>query len=284
MYIGGIEAGGTKFLVKLVNEDNLEIKSLRISTRSSKETMADVYDFFSGYELESLGVACFGPLDLDENSPNYGSILNTPKVEWENFNIYQELKRNLHTNVYINTDVALAGLAEYDNNPIYKNVIYITVGTGIGAAIIKDGSIITGVSHSEMGHVRLARYKNDDFPSSCIYHDNCLEGLASGVSLQKRYNLDIHELSKRPDIWDMEAYYLACGIYNYILTYIPDIIYLGGGVASESTLIPLINKHLKIINNGYIDIEKIIIKNPSYTDSGLIGAINYARRNLCTQK
>lgn len=284
MYIGGIEAGGTKFLVKLVNEDNIEIKSLRISTRSPKETMEDVYDFFKGYSLTALGIACFGPLDLNESSPNYGCILNTPKVEWQYFNIYQELKRNLHTDVYINTDVALAGLAEYDNNPSFKNVIYITVGTGIGAAIIKEGAIITGVTHSEMGHIRLARYKDDNFASSCIYHDSCLEGLASGVSLQKRYNLTAQELSKSKDIWDMEAYYLACGIYNYILTFQPDIIYLGGGVASEITLIPLIMKHLKLINNSYIDIEKVVIKNPSLDASGLLGAVNYARRNLCTQK
>lgn len=287
MFYGAIEAGGTKFRC-LITKDNKEIASSRFPTTNPIETMDKVISFFEQYNLAALGVACFGPINLDETSKDYGMILNTPKISWQNFNIYYYLKEKLNTEVYINTDVGFAGLGEYYNSKI-NNLLYITVGTGIGCAFIKNGKIFSGITHSEMGHVIVNRHNDDNFESTCPFHQSCLEGLASGLSLSKRYNLSFEEMGKLDKIWDIEGYYLAQAIYNYILIFSPEKIIIGGGVSSQEKLIANIYKHLCKLNNNYFNypyLTNSLITTPTLgDDSSLFGAITYVKeKSKCMRK
>ncbi|MFA5749342.1 MAG: ROK family protein, partial [Bacilli bacterium] len=217
MLIGALEAGGTKFKCAVAISSGEIMKSVVIKTTTIEETMQKVVNFFLPYHIEDLGVGCFGPISLDKKSKFYGQILDTPKEKWKYYDIYNYLKDKLNCNVYINTDVVTSAYGEYyfGFNSLYKNILYFTVGTGIGVGVIYNGNVLQGNHHTEMGHITINREKNDDYLSTCEFHDNCLEGLASGNSLDNRYNLTYEQLENREDILRQEAFYLAQGIYAY---------------------------------------------------------------------
>ena len=89
---------------------------------------------------------------------------------------------------------------------------------GIGVGGMMEGNLMHGLIHPEMGHILLRKKEGDQFEGVCPYHKNCLEGLASGPAMQKRWNvssatsIDINHMA-----WDIEAYYLAEAISNWIM-------------------------------------------------------------------
>src|SRR5699024_4585550 len=217
MLIGGIEAGGTKIVCAVgTTPNNIEAKTT-FPTKSPSETLLEIKRFFSRYELNSIGVGSFGPIDLDKSSKTYGKILNTPKLNWRNYNLLEQLKEDYSIPVYINTDVNIACLSEYYQGA-GKNVnscLYITIGTGIGAGFVKNGEIYQGTSHPEMGHIYIPKHPKDSFNGSCPYHKSCLEGLGSGTSIKKRHGKTGEDLTKEGFVWELESYYLAHAIVNY---------------------------------------------------------------------
>ena len=288
MLIGALEAGGTKFKCAVAISSGEIMKSVVIKTTTIEETMQKVVNFFLPYHIEDLGVGCFGPISLDKKSKFYGQILDTPKEKWKYYDIYNYLKDKLNCNVYINTDVVTSAYGEYyfGFNSLYKNILYFTVGTGIGVGVIYNGNVLQGNHHTEMGHITINREKNDDYLSTCEFHDNCLEGLASGNSLDNRYNLTYEQLENREDILKQEAFYLAQGIYAYVLAFAPDKVIIGGGVSHQKKLIPYIREEFKKNNNGYFhyplldDINNFIVEPKLKDDSGLYGAIALAVKKL----
>lgn len=288
MLYGAIEAGGTKFRCAVAISSGEIMKAKTIPTTDVETTMNEIVKFFLPFHIEDLGIGCFGPLCLEKNDSNYGMILDTPKRNWKYFNIYNYLVEKMKVNVHINTDVVTSAFGEYyyGFHEKFQNIIYFTIGTGIGAGIIYQGRILKGKHHTEMGHVILTKKEDDKYESSCIFHKNCLEGLASGVALNKRYGLSHKELESRDDIWDLEGYYLAQGILNYCLALAPEKIIIGGGVSHQPKLLDSIKKHFVELNNGYYnykelnDIDNFIINPILKDDSGLYGAIALAAKKI----
>lgn len=278
---GALEAGGTKMVCGIGTKEGVILYRESFPTTSPEETMKNIIDFFSKYDIKALGIGAFGPVDVNKNSKTYGRILDTPKTLWKNYDILGTLKDALNIPVEIDTDVNGSCLGEltYGSGKGLKSLVYITVGTGIGIGVAVEGNLVHGMLHPEGGHIYVPIAENDDFAGVCPYHGRCLEGMASGVSIEKRWNQKAYDLKDIAEVWEMEAHYLSYGIVNYILTYSPEKIILGGGVIKQEQLLPLIREKVQTLLNGYInvpliqDIENYIVISNMNDNQGLLGCI-----------
>ncbi|MEO1351838.1 MAG: ROK family protein, partial [Cyanobacteria bacterium J06635_15] len=192
---GAIEAGGTKFVCAVgTGPDDLRAE-IRIPTTTPTETIAQVVAFFRQQiarvgPLQSIGVGSFGPVDTHIDSPTYGWFLDTPKPGWQQIEFAGVLKRELATPIGFDTDVNAAALGEYrwGNGQGFETFLYLTVGTGIGGGAVVNGQLVHGLLHPEMGHILIPHdLSADPFPGACPFHQDCLEGLASGFAIEKRW-------------------------------------------------------------------------------------------------
>ena len=288
---GGIEAGGTKFVCVIgTGPDDMRAETV-FPTTTPEETIEQAVAFFNEYSgmdvLSAVGIASFGPLNLNPDSSEYGYITQTPKPGWENTDIMGKVKSALGLPVAIDTDVNGAALAEYlwGAGKGIDNLVYITVGTGIGGGGMVNGGLIHGLVHPEMGHIRVLHdWEKDPFEGCCPYHGDCLEGLASGKAVELRWSKPAEELPEDHPAWELEAHYLALGIGNIICTLSPGRIITGGGLVKNSSLLPRVRDKTREYLNGYIDSPLIIedmehyIVTPELGDySGVLGAIALAR-------
>jgi fructokinase len=264
---GGIEAGGTKF-VCLVGSAPDDIRAeIRYPTTTPNETLKGAIQFFKtqakelGQEIDAIGVACFGPIDLRPDSPTYGYITSTPKTGWEYTNVVGPLREELNVPVAFDHDVVVAGVGEgtWGAARGLSDFIYLTIGTGIGGGVITRGKPVHGLVHPEIGHMRLPHdLARDPFPGSCVFHGDCFEGLASGPSLEKRWGKPGRSLPPDHPAWAIEAEYLAYAVQNLILNTSPEMVILGGGVMEQTHLFPVIRKRVLELLNGYIRSDKIL--------------------------
>ena len=277
---GAIAAGGSKMACAVIDIFGNIIEQKIIPTTTPKETVTKILDFFSPFELSSLGIGTFGPVDINPKSPTYGSILNSVKVGWQGFN-YLEAFKSLNIPIGIDTNVNASCLGEtaYGASRGFKNVIYVTIGTGIGIGIISERRLLHGMMHPEGGHIFLEKQKDDKGESVCPYHDSCFEGLASGPSIKKRYGKSGSELIHDEKVWDLEAEYISQALVNYIMILQPEIIVLGGGVINHhQNLFPLIRKKVSQKINDYVktkeleNLDEFIV--PSYLGDqlGILGS------------
>lgn len=288
MLLGALEAGGTKMVLAIGNEAGDILEQTTISTADPAETIPEIISFFKARAIQALGVGSFGPVDLNRNSPTYGFITSTPKLAWAGYNLLGVLKDALGVPVGFDTDVNAAVLAEATWGSLrgLSSGVYITVGTGIGTGIYLNGQLLHGMLHPEAGHILLSRHPEDAFEGVCPYHPNCMEGLASGPSLEKRYHKNAGELEKASPAWEIEAYYLAQGIVNYILTLSPHRIILGGGVMKQLQLFPLIRAQVRTLLNGYIrtpqleDLDTYIVPSSLEGKQGIMGCLRLAALEL----
>ena len=280
--IAAVEAGGTKFICGLGTEDGKIIDRINIPTTTPEETMKQVIEYFKDKEFDVMGVGSFGPIDPVKESATYGYITKTPKPYWSDYNIIGELKKHFDVPMEFDTDVNGAALAEswWGSGNGLKNVMYITVGTGIGAGAVVDGKMLQGLTHPEMGHIFLKRHKDDNYAGKCPFHKDCLEGLASGPAIEDRWGKKGVALADDELVWEMEAYYLAQGLINYILILSPQKIIMGGGVMKQQQLFPLIRKNVQKFLNGYVhkkeileDIDDYIVYPGLGDEAGFIGSI-----------
>ncbi len=288
MLFGALEAGGTKMVMAIGNENGEILEQLSIPTETPDITMVKIIDYFKEKSIEALGIGSFGPIDLDKGSKTYGSITSTPKLAWVNYNIVNELKNALQIPVGFDTDVNASALGEATWGIMngLDSGIYITIGTGVGVGAYMNGSLLHGMLHPEAGHVLLSKHPDDPFEGVCPYHPNCLEGLASGPSIEKRWNKKAYELEDNAKVWELEAYYIAQGIVNYILTLSPHKIVLGGGVMHQKQLFPLIRKEVANLLNGYIktrqmeELDQYIVPASLNDNQGIMGCIQLAKLEL----
>src|SRR5579884_1877522 len=255
---GGVEGGGTKFVCLLGTGPEQIIDETRFPTTTPDETLGRVIEFFQrareGVTLAAVGVAAFGPIDLDRSSPTYGYVTTTPKPHWAHADVVGVLRQALGVPVGWDTDVNGAALGERrwgagaDADPL----VYITVGTGIGGGALVHGQPLHGLMHPEMGHLPMPVFDGDTFPGVCPYHGRCLEGVACGPALQARTGRPAQELAPDDPVWDLEAKYLASGLLSITQVLSPRRIIVGGGVASQTHLFELMRRHLVRLNNGYI--------------------------------
>ena len=187
MKIGALEAGGTKMVCAVFDENAGLIKENSFPTLTPDETLPVLIDFYKNESIDELGIGCFGPIDLDKDSDTYGYITSTPKTAWRNCNIVGAFKDALGVPIGFDTDVNGSALGEYTFG-IGRGVddlVYITIGTGIGIGVITDGKLLHGGMHPEGGHIMLTKHSKDTFDCICPYHKSCFEGLASGPAIEK---------------------------------------------------------------------------------------------------
>lgn len=258
-HVGGVEAGGTKFICVIGRQDGTILTRARFPTDDPALTLAATAAFFRGEidrhgHLAGIGVAAFGPLELRPDHPRFGTIGATPKPGWAGADMLEPL-RGLGVPLAIDTDVNGAALAEarWGAAQGCDQFVYLTVGTGIGAGVIIDGRPLHGVGHPEAGHVTVPREPADDFPGVCPFHGDCLEGLASGPAMAARWGRSAELLSgaERDAAIALEAGYLAAGIRTLIYTLAPQRVVIGGGVSALPGLIEQVNDRLRATLNGY---------------------------------
>ena len=285
--LGAVEAGGTKFRCAMVSPDMRVVESRDVLTTDPDTTLAAVAAFFDrGRPVTALGIASFGPVDLDPGSPGYGSMADTPKPGWSGAPILGRLSEAVGVPAGIQTDVEAAAVAEQalGSGPPPRRLAYVTVGTGIGAALAVDGAPWRGRHHSELGHVPVRRAPGDDYPGHCGFHRDCLEGMASGPAVAERWGLDPSEAGGRDDIWQLEAAYLAQLVRVLAYTFAPDRIVFGGGVGSRPGLVAMIRAASRTELGGYADYsagDHAFVTAPALGDeSGLLGAALIAQSLL----
>lgn len=278
MYYGGIEAGGTKF-VCAVSDENFEIiEAISIPTTVPEVTMAKVFAFFDQYQLQAIGVGSFGPIDVNLDSDTYGYITSTPKKGWNNYNFVGAIKDKYNIPVAWTTDVNAAAYGEYRRGSAQqaKSCLYLTIGTGIGGGAILDEKIVEGFGHPEMGHILVRRHPADTFEGTCPYHDDCLEGLAAGPAIEQRLGKKGNMVAKDDPYWEQEAYYIAQALMTYTLILRPEKLILGGGVMKQQHLLPLIRQSFQALLNDYVttpDLDSYIVTPGLVDHAGITGSI-----------
>lgn len=288
MKFGGLEAGGTKMVCAIGNENGKILDQISIPTETPEITMPKLLEYFQDKEIEALGIGCFGPIDLDRSSKTYGYITTTPKLAWKNYNICGYFSKYLHVPVGFDTDVngSLLGEAAWGCAKGLKTALYITIGTGVGVGVMAEGKLLHGMQHPEGGHILIPRREDDTYIGKCPYHGTCLEGLAAGPAIEARWGRRAEKLSGQQEVWDLEAYYLAYAITNYILLFSPQKIILGGGVMHQKQLMPLVRKKTKEMLGGYLqtkelsDMDSYLVL-PSLDDKqGVMGAIKLGMNEI----
>ena len=288
MYYGTLEAGGTKMVLSVGNEHNELLEQVSMPTEAPEKTIPAMIDWFREKEIVALGIGTFGPVDLKVDSPTYGYITKTPKPGWRDQPLLPLMRDALHVPALIDTDVNAAALAEWQLGAAkgLNSCMYVTVGTGVGAGLVVEGRMVHGLVHPELGHMILRQEAGDPTPDGfCPYHKGCLEGLASGPAIEKRWGKKAVELSPDHPAWELEAAYLAQMCANAICSFSPEKIILGGGVMQQKHLLPRIRKRTQELLNGYIQHEAILERIESYivepglgTKSGATGALLLAQQ------
>ncbi|PLR82796.1 fructokinase [Bacillus canaveralius] len=282
MLFGGIEAGGTKFICAVGDEKGNIVERISVSTTFPQETMEQVIAFFKNYQLSAVGIGSFGPVDVNHDSPTYGNITTTPKTAWRDYPLVSTIRESFQVPIGFNTDVNAAALGEATLGAAkgLDSCLYITVGTGIGAGAIMQGKLLQGLSHPEMGHILVRRHENDIYKGKCPYHHDCLEGLAAGPALEERWGEKGASLQNKQEVWELEGFYIAQALMQYILILSPKKIILGGGVMKQKQIFPIINKYLQQFLNNYVvvpeltsDIEQYIVSPGLGDNAGITGSL-----------
>lgn len=292
MRLGALEAGGTKMVCAIGDESGKIFEQVSIPTETPKITMPRLIAYFEEKNIDALGIGCFGPIDPDKKSETYGYITSTPKLAWADYNIVGMMEKSLKIPVGFDTDVNSSVLGEVTFGKAEgKNcVVYVTIGTGVGAGIYMEGKLLHGMLHPEAGHILLARREDDTYEGICPYHKSCMEGLASGPAIQARWGRKAEELGDDVRVWDLEAYYIAQALVNYILILSPQMVILGGGVMNQEQLFPRIRSYVKKMINGYIktkemeDLEHYIVPASLHDNQGIMGALELGRRALMKEE
>lgn len=291
MALGAIEAGGTKVVCAVRDEDGHERARARVPTTTPEATVAEVARFFGPHRVRAVGLASFGPLELDRRAgQRYGALLATPKPGWSDFALRASLELALGAVVHVETDVNAAALAEHGlgagrgADPL----VYVTVGTGVGGGAVVRGVALHGLVHPEMGHVPMPRLALPDgtldpFDGACPFHRRCLEGLVSGPAIAQRTGTHAHELGDDDPVWELVAGYLALGMATLTLVLSPERIVMGGGVMRRARLLERVRVALRRSLAGYVPRDVIatddfLVAPALGEDAGLEGAFLIASR------
>ncbi len=295
--LASIDAGGTTFKCALIRVEPASaqvIARVRIPTTTPDETLAACAQFFQeqasthGLQASAMGIASFGPIDIDPSSASCGMIMDGPKSSWPGTNLKTYFEQALSISgaipVAINSDVNGALLAEMAWGAAQgcDTAAYMTIGTGIGAGLFVNGGLVGRPSHPEFGHIQVKRHDKDKvFSDVCTFHGDCLEGLASATALTRRFG-DPRELEQDHVAWEIEAFYLAQACLSLSLAIRPQRIVLGGGIMLAPHLIGQVRREYAALLNGYLaqsksDIAQLIVTPGLGDDAGIFGGARLAQ-------
>lgn len=288
--VAGIELGGTKCNCILATGPDDIRDEVRIPTTTPAETLAAIADVLTRWQgYDALGIASFGPVSIDRQAPDYGSITATTKPGWSNTDVARHLAAVANVPTGFNSDVAGAALGEgrWGAARDVADHAYITVGTGIGVGLVLGDAPVEGLTHAELGHVRPVRLPGDGWPGSCSFHGDCVEGLASGTAIRARMGIGADQLAAEDPAWDGVAHVLAQLIHTLVLTGIPRRVVMGGGVMTGIPhLFPRIRRKLLDSLGGYgatgliEPVEQFVVPAALGNRAGPLGAIELGNRAL----
>lgn len=282
--LGAIEAGGTKFVVAVADHDYNIVERTSFPTLDGEQTLKQVIAFFDQFEnIDAIGIAAFGPIDIVEGSKTYGHVLDTPKRGWSGYDFLGAMKAWRDIPYYWTTDVNGAGWAEFETGAAkdVQNMVYLTVGTGVGAGIVSGGRFVSGYGHPEAGHIFLQKHPKDTYAGHCPFHgDNCLEGLAAGPAIEECWQMSAKELPDDHLAWEIEAFYLAQAALDYTMILRPEKIVFGGGVPHREILFPLIREQFAKLMSDYLavpDLDDYIVPVANGDNAGILGCFYLAK-------
>ena len=288
--VAGVELGGTKCNCILATGPDDIREEVRIPTTTPAETLAAIGAVLARWRgYDALGIASFGPVSIDRNAPDYGFITATTKVGWSNTDVAQFLAGIANVPTGFNSDVAGAALGEgrWGAASDVADHAYVTVGTGVGVGLVLDDAPVAGLTHAELGHIRPVRLRGDDWPGSCSFHGDCVEGLASGTAIHARMGRAADQLADDDPAWDGVAHVLAQLIHTLVLTGIPRRVVMGGGVMTGIPhLFPRIRRKLLDSLGGYgatgliEPVEQFVVPAMLGNNAGPLGAIELGNRAL----
>jgi fructokinase len=280
-FFGAVEAGGTKFVCAIGDASGTILVEERFATRDPQSTLETLRACLHGQiakigPLAAIGVGSFGPIELQRRSPQYGHILQTPKSGWSGTDLVGVLAREFACPIGFDTDVTAAALAEHRWGAAQdvEDLVYVTVGTGIGAGALVDGRPLHGLMHPEMGHIHPRRHAEDaQFAGICPFHGDCLEGVASGPAIIARAGISLDQLDPSHSEWRIEADYLGQLCAHLVLTLSPQRIVMGGGVMTQTRLLPLIAARMQYWLKGYVNRPQLRDAVDRYIVAPQLGAV-----------
>ncbi len=253
--LGGIEAGGTKFVLAVGSSPDAIRARHTIPTRDPATTLVEAAEWFAAQGgIAALGIGSFGPVELDRASEQWGFITNTPKPGWANCDLAGFFAARRGVPVGFDTDVNAAALAEYAAaGAVGGGLAYLTIGTGIGGGLVLDGRPVHGIAHPEMGHVYPRRHPQDlAFAGICPVHGDCLEGLASGPAVIARWGVSLSDLPGDHPGHAIIADYIAQACHMLFASLAVGEIVIGGGVANTPGLVEKVAARARALDNGYL--------------------------------
>lgn len=280
---GSVEAGGTKFVCAVGDENFQVVEKVQFQTTAPYETIDKTVEFFKKFEadLQGIAIGSFGPVDIDENSKTYGYITKTPKPNWSNVDLVGLISKEFKVPFYFTTDVNSSAYGEALVRQGVENLVYYTIGTGIGAGTIQRGEFVGGTGHTEAGHVYVSLHPSDvanDFHGTCPFHNGCLEGLAAGPSLEARTGIRGELIEQHSDVWDIQAYYIAQAAVQATLLYRPEVIVFGGGVMAQEHMLRRVREKFTHLLNDYLPVPPVeeYIVTPAVAGNGSATLGNFA--------
>lgn len=288
--IAGIETGGTKVLCGVVAEERPQqlLATRRIPTTTPDETTGAINEFLAEQEavepISALGVASFGPVNVEPGRPRWGWVTGTPKAGWADTDLLGRIDLAARVPTVMLSDVVSAALGEqrWGAGAGRVRVAYATFGTGVGVGLVLDGHPLHGNGYPEMGHVLVRRHPLDDFAGSCPFHGDCLEGLASGPAVLGRWGVDSSSLpvEDRDAAFEILGWYVAQLAAITAYTVGVDRFVVGGGVLKAEGLLDAVRAQLPLVTGGpgashaaSLDAPDLLAAPALGDHSGVLGAI-----------
>jgi glucokinase len=275
----GLDIGGTKIAAGVVDSAGTVHGFVVAPTEAGRGPQDGVARLFelgrsavaeSGYawdDIESIGIGCGGPLD----SANGVLIAPLHLPGWNDVQIVAQAAAELGRPAVLDNDAtaAAAGEHRYGAGKGTKNMVYLTLSTGVGGGVIIDGRLHRGRSGNggELGHVTV------DWRGRRCHgcgRRGCLEAYCSGTSIAERANeagmhdataADVAQAARAGNdiaakVWDETCEALACGITSIVNLFEPEIVVLGGGVVrtGEQLLGPVRERVAERAMGGPVDV------------------------------
>jgi glucokinase len=312
-YVVGVDLGGTKICAAVVNFMGQVICKATLPTEAEKgekfilNRMIKIIEKVIGEckvdrkKVVGVGIGSPGPLDIDK-----GEIICTPNLPFRNFNIVKPIKDNFKIPVYLDNDANAAALGEYmfGAGKGSKNMVFITVSTGIGGGAILNGKIYRGNTKNalEVGHMTLEK----EGPLCNCGNYGCAEVLASGTAIAREGKRAVKigectSLSKYKDITSKEVFkeaelgdevsknildralnYLGICVANVVTCFDPEVVVIGGGVSKGGSIV--LSKVKQVVKKRCFQSTSENTKILSALlgeDSGAIGAAALAIMESC---
>lgn len=282
--VGGIEFGGTKTIMAVGDRNGHILNHECMPTGAPSSLVRSIGDYFAKQTallgpVSAIGAGAFGPVVIDRRAPDFGHLLQTNKPGWSGFGLHSALSAATGHDVELVTDVGAAAIGEAMKGALRDTAlgVYLTVGTGIGGAIICGGRPLPAMLHPELGHLPMKRPVGDDWPSTCAFHDDCAEGLAAGPAIAGRFGQPLNAFDSGSPQVELVADYLGQLCASLTLTLSPHRIVVGGGVAKAPGLLQLTGKAMRRHLNGYAvkgTEDPAFICAPALGDqAGIVGAL-----------